>query len=147
VIARSTALAVAALLAVGLLPACQQDGPTESDLPPEAGLTYPGASQVSRTFRGEGSGRSVDGTDLASAARLSRRLRLPAGVTQGQVFTWYTEQLAPLGWRPDPPAVNAADFSRTVGNRRHVYRVGGGRAPDEVLDAYSVTYSIGLARS
>lgn len=142
-VTRTLAAAAVALLLVG----CSADAPTQGDIRPEVYAGYPGATETSRQWSGEERGRSVDGSDLFSPARLTLRFSLAEPVTNASLWEWYERELTPRGWTRRRRAVlNVADFDRTAGDRVHALVVKAGTDRDQLVTDYTVNYTIGVQR-
>lgn len=133
-----TSVAVLTGLATGCV---DHQGPAEEDVLPVVELTYPGASEVDRTWTPEDHDRGVDGQDLSNPALLTRRLRMNELVARDDLFAWYAEQLGDAGWAARPSADNDVTFATTVDDRQHTYRVEAG-TPE--VDEFTVDYTIGF---
>lgn len=141
---RLVGLVVAGLL---LATSCESStGPTEDDLLEDAAeLTYPGATETSRSFRDEDGGRNVDGGEIRVAARLTRELDLDAPTPSADLVAFYDDELTAAGWTAQAHSSdNAAEWENEVEGRRHSYRVeiGTGSGP---LDSYTTYYTIDMS--
>lgn len=140
---------VASLFVVGLLvlTACQEGGAKLSDVRPEAYLVFPGAVEVSRNWRGEEHGRSVDGSDMSSTARMTIRFQLSEPMPNATIWRWYEEQLRDKGWVRQPEgATNHSVFVQLVGTRRHVLDVEAGGDASNPVSTFRVHYNIDFVR-
>ena len=142
--ARLMGLAVAGLV---VLTSCRDGGPERSDVRPEAYLVYPGAVEVSRNWRAEEHGTSVDGSDMSHTARMTIRFQLPEPVPNATIWRWYEEQLREKGWVRQPEgATNHSIFVQQVGERRHLLSVEAGGDVSNPVSTFRVHYNIDVAR-
>ncbi|HVF04203.1 MAG TPA: hypothetical protein VNA20_05130 [Frankiaceae bacterium] len=133
-----------ALTAAAALGACRgPGGPTESDVRPEEAAAFPGATQLSRSFREEERARGVDGNDLSSEALLARRYRLASPVRTAEVFDWYEGRFDDAGWIRRARNPGFLTFAVLVGDREHRFTVFTATTP--TITEYATEYRIGFA--
>lgn len=140
---RRLAIVVAVLGA--LAPGCGADSaaPTQEAIAAEAETLPPGATEKMRSFREEEIGRDVDGGEIRTPARLTRRVVLDDAMTPAEIVGFHARHLEPDGWAARPSSENQEAFERKIGGRLHtvLIEVGAGSQP---VEEYVVYYTVGL---
>lgn len=138
-------LAVVVAVLGALAPGCGADSatPTQEDIAAEAKTLPPGATEEMRSFRDEEVGRYVDGGEIRTPARLTRRVSLDDAMTPAEIVAFHARHLEPDGWASRPSAANHEAFERKIDGRLHtvLLEVGTGSQP---VEEYVVYYTIGL---
>jgi hypothetical protein len=123
---------------------CGGGQPTREDILPEVELTYPGATEIRRSWTPEDHDVGIHLDDLSSRAEVGRHFRLREPVPRAELFAWYRERMVAAGWSADDrrSGVNRSSFVRPVGDRAHLYLVEAGRP---LVARFTVRYRIGFA--
>ena len=124
-------LIVVGVLAAAGLTGCTDDderpGPGQDALLPAAELTYPGATEIDRSFEEADSGRYIDGDTFDHSARLDRELAPPPSTPEDEVLAWYRDQMDHQGWTDPVLDSDSLSIQFTSDDIYHRYRVWVGR--------------------
>lgn len=140
---RRLAIVVAVLGALALGCGAHSATPTQEDIAAGAETLPHGATEKTRSFREEEIGRSIDGGEIRTPARLTRRVALDGAMTPAEIVAFHAGHLEPAGWAARPSSENHAAFGRKIDGRLHtvLIEVGTGSKP---VEEYGVYYTIGL---
>lgn len=138
-------VAVVVVVLGALAPGCGADAatPAQEDIAAEAETLPPGATEETRSFREEEVGRNVDGGEIRTPARLTRRVSLDDAMRPEEIVAFHARQLEPAGWVARPSSANHEAFEQKIDDRLHrvLIEVGPGSHP---IDDYVFYYTIGL---
>lgn len=140
---RRLAIVVVLLGALALGCGAHSATPTQEDIAAEAEALPPGATETMRSFRDEEIGRSVDGGEIRTPARLTRRVALDDAMTPAEIVAFHARHLEPHGWAARPSSENHAAFGRKINGRLHTVLIEVGTGSKSV-EEYGVYYTIGL---